>query len=329
MYVFGFNVPLVELLVLLSIIFIALMIYFGVLLQKLVRMSKEEVAELQELQDMAEDDKKIEEDLKGELEQLQGVEVKEEVGISKFETEMGVLEESTETLYLKRLIPDVYKLQNYILWALKKGIPIDQIKVNLADKGWKDQDLIEMVVQDMSSYVDYYKNQKGAKIPSLKIDKGALKRETELFKKERIKKEMESLDLPKEVVLEEKSAKKKPKKESTKKAAKKPSEKPSKKPSKKKTKKKDELTSVEQELKELEEDLAKAKVKTKKKSASKKPAKKKTSKKSSAKTKSSKKSSLKKKSKPTAKKRKGADDDQHSIIAIDGDEDFDLDVHLK
>ncbi|MBN1503110.1 hypothetical protein JW930_06195 [Candidatus Woesearchaeota archaeon] len=322
MFIFGINLPLPEILFLLALVYTFAIVYFAVHLKKLEKMTQEETKELEELEKIAQEEK-------SDIEAMMDTEKKEEMDITKFEKDIGELEEDTETLYLKKLVPDVYKLQNYVLWALKKGITPETIKQNLYSKGWKDKDLIDMVVADMSRYVKYYRDRKGhVELPEVKITAGSVKiLEPRKFEPQPIK---------------EKKPKKK--KSTTKKKA------------KKESKLKKEEISVEEEIQKLENELktkkpnavkskkkkASKKKPKKKKAAAKKPITKKTTKKSTRKTasksaaakkpgKKTKKSTTKKlgkkeqKSQPTGK----PGEKPKSVISVEGKKDFDIDIKIK
>ncbi|MBU0757105.1 MAG: hypothetical protein KKF44_03490 [Nanoarchaeota archaeon] len=161
----GINFPLPEFLLVLAVIFTAAIIYFGIHLKKLERLTTEEKDELMELEKMAQEEKE-------EIEKLSGFENMEKLDLLKFETDIEDLEVDTETIYLKKMVPDVYKLQNYVLWALNKGMGKQDIKKNLMQKEWKDAKLVEMVIDDMSKYSHYYKgvNPAISQVPDIKVE---------------------------------------------------------------------------------------------------------------------------------------------------------------
>jgi len=150
----GINFPLAEFLLVLAVIFTFAIIYFAHHLRKLEKLTHEEKDELLSLEKMAQEEK-------AEIDKMANFENAEKEDLLKFEAEIKELEEDTETIYLKKLVPDVYKLQNYVLFSLKKGIPPDEIKQTLLSKGWKDKKLVDMVINDMSKYVSYYRGAKG------------------------------------------------------------------------------------------------------------------------------------------------------------------------
>ena len=169
MFVFGVNFPLVEVFFILVLIFIVCLVLVLHHLQRLQRMTTEERTELEELEKLAQSEKK-------DIEQIKTFENMESVDLGKFEKDIVELEKETDVLYLKKLAPDLYKVQNYVLWGLQKGIPADTIKANLMKKGWKDNELIEMVIDDVLKYKGYYTSRKGeVKIPLIKIDEVILK----------------------------------------------------------------------------------------------------------------------------------------------------------
>ncbi|MEM4397930.1 MAG: hypothetical protein QW757_04900 [Candidatus Woesearchaeota archaeon] len=150
MYVFGLNLPLPEFFFILVIIFLVLLIIIVNQLQRLQRMTSEEQQELYQLEKLAEEEKK-------DLDEIRKFETEENSDLNKFEKEIEELEEDTETLYLKRLAPDLYKIMNYVVWAKNKGYSNEQIKQNLESKGWKDNKLVDMVINDITKYKGYYK----------------------------------------------------------------------------------------------------------------------------------------------------------------------------
>ncbi|MBN2422007.1 hypothetical protein JXB41_02170 [Candidatus Woesearchaeota archaeon] len=239
----GINFPLAEFLLVLAIIFTGAIIYFAHHLRKLEKLTSEEKTELVELEKMAQEEK-------SEIDKIAGVETIEQKDLKKFESEIEELEVDTETIYLKKLVPDVYRLQNYVLWALKKEIPVKEIKENLAQKGWKDKKLIDMIVEDMAKYVGYYKSSKGnVKLPVVRIEeKTQIIKPTKIINVEGTKKSS-------------KTTKPKKKKKSKKKSS-----------LKKSSLKKSSLGSVEKEIKQLESDLKKSEKKIKNKSKKKKAA---------------------------------------------------------
>ena len=165
MLVFGsINLPLPELFLILVMLFFVFLVMIVLQLQKLSKMTEEEQKELAELEKLAQEEKK-------DLEQIKSYEQMEKFDLSKFEQEIKELEEETDTLYLKKLAPDLYKLQNYTLWALKKGMTPSQIKENLLSKGWKDHKLMDMIITDTLKYQGYYKDKKGdVLVPEIKIE---------------------------------------------------------------------------------------------------------------------------------------------------------------
>ena len=207
---------------------------------------------------------KIAQDEKQDLDKISGYEKIVSQNLTRFEKEIMELEQETDTLYIKKLAPDLYKIQNYTLWALKKGLSIDQIKLNLMNKGWKDNELIQMVIDDTIKYTDYYHGKKGnVQIPSVKIEETTkIIKPVTVVTVNSIKGKETQKDTPKTVVKLETQKpivkpvvkKLKPKKES---AAKKTS-------SKKTKKSKDSLTDVETKLIKLKEDLTSEKKKGKK-----------------------------------------------------------------
>ena len=137
MITFGIiNLPLPEIFFILVITFFVFLVMIIIQLQKLKQMTADEQKELVELARLAQEEKK-------DLEQIKAYEAMESRDLTIFEKGIHDLEEDTDTLYLKKLAPDLYKLQNYTLWAIKKGLDPKQIKENLINKGWKDQNLIE------------------------------------------------------------------------------------------------------------------------------------------------------------------------------------------
>ncbi len=164
MIIFGLNLPLPELFLLLIIVFFVFLVMILAQLQKLQKMTAEERKEIEELETLVQEEKK-------DLEQLKAFEKMESYDLVKFEKELFELEEETDTIYLRKLAPNLFKLQNYVLWALKKGLSPKQIKENLLSKGWKDTKFIEMVIDDTLKYQGYYKNRKGkVESPSIKIE---------------------------------------------------------------------------------------------------------------------------------------------------------------
>ena len=248
----GINFPIASFLLLLSVIFTIAIIYFAIHLRKLEKLTSEETAELMNLEKMAQEEK-------AELDEIAGFETMEREDLTRFEEEIEELEVDTETIYLKRMVPDVYKLQNFVLLSLKKGLSPEFIKQKLMSKGWADSDLIDMIVEDMTKYLDYYKKVKKdgemPEIPKLIVEK---KFDSERpgrtdFKPERnlkFKKRDEEKETPKKPEVEKKKTE--PKKVKTKK------KKIKKKIKKKKIKKSKEdsaLSQVEKEIAALEKEL--------------------------------------------------------------------------
>ncbi|MBD3202692.1 hypothetical protein GF327_00225 [Candidatus Woesearchaeota archaeon] len=270
----GINFPIAEFLLFLSLVFSGAIIYFGYHLHKLEKLTSEEKNELAELEKIAQEEKEEIKEIenfeameKQDLEKLEigigeitAFETKEKEDFDKFEREMEELEVDAETLYLKKLVPDVYRIQNYVLWALKKGLSPKEIKENLAQKGWKDSKLIEMIIDDMAKYVTYYRKEKGnVALPIINIHE-----KTHIIKPIKYVKEKKEEN---DKIKDEKEKKKKKEK-------------------KKNKKKKSSLKSVDKKLKKLEEEIEKdEKEIEKKEKKSKKKSKKKPKKKSKKKTK--------------------------------------------
>lgn len=171
MLVFGsINLPLLELFLILVLLFFVFLVLIIFQLQRLQRMTSEEKEELNELERLAQEEKQ-------DIESIKAYETLESADIGKFEKGILELEEDTETLYLKKLAPDLYKIQNYVLWAMQKGHSPEQIKQDLLSKGWKDTKLMDMVMHDILRYKGYYKDNKGEvniKIPPIKEEKTAV-----------------------------------------------------------------------------------------------------------------------------------------------------------
>ena len=150
MLVFGsINLPLLELFLILVLLFFVFLVLIIFQLQRLQRMTSEEKEELNELERLAQEEKQ-------DIESIKAYETLESADIGKFEKGILELEEDTETLYLKKLAPDLYKIQNYVLWAMQKGHSPEQIKQDLLSKGWKDTKLMDMVMHDILRYKGYY-----------------------------------------------------------------------------------------------------------------------------------------------------------------------------
>jgi hypothetical protein len=272
-------------------------------------MTAEERIELEELEKLAQEEKK-------DLEQIKAFESLESTDLSRFEKEIAELEQETDTLYLKKLAPDLYKVQNYVLWALQKGLSPEQVKENLLKRGWKDKELIEMIIDDVLKYKGYYVEKKGkVLIPELKTEQP-----------ERIEEKVTTKLIEKQPVVVHKTiiTTKKPKEKKTKKTKAKASK------ITRKRKKKDGLTKVEKTLDKLEKDLEKEK-KTQEKSPKKKSKKTKTVKtKTSKKTvskKSTKKATIKKRSKKSAKTKKKKE--TIASVILHADKDVNVQVQYK
>jgi hypothetical protein len=171
MLVFGsINLPVMELLLILVLLFFIFLVLIIFQLHRLQRMTTEEKEELNELEKLAQEEK-------SDLDAIKAYENIESADIGKFEHEILELEEDTETLYLKKLAPDLYKIQNYVLWAMQKGHSPEQIKQELLSKGWKDTKLMDMVLHDILRYKGYYKDNKGqieVTVPQIKEEKTAV-----------------------------------------------------------------------------------------------------------------------------------------------------------
>jgi hypothetical protein len=164
MIIFGLNLPLPEILFIMVILFFGCLVLIFLQLQKLQKMTSDERHELEELEKMATQEQK-------DLTQIKSYESMQSLDIQKFEKDIGNLEEDTDTLYLRRLAPNVFKLQNYTLWAIKKGMKPEEIKANLLNKGWKDDKLVEMVVDDTLKYMGYFRDRKGkVDLPAVKVE---------------------------------------------------------------------------------------------------------------------------------------------------------------
>jgi len=319
MIIFGMNLPLPEILLLMVFGVLGSLVLILIQLTKLQKMTSEERNELEQLEKLALQEQK---DLQ-EIKQYEGMEA---MDLRKFEKEILTLEEDTNTLYLKRLAPNVYKLQNYTLWALKKGMSPTEIKEKLLHKGWKDNELVEMVIDDTLKYMRYFKD-KGGKvdIPTVNVEET-----TKIIKPvkvvhlpaEEIKKEVPGKKLKQDKPKLVKSESQKPKKTKSKKA-KKISKKLEKLPT-------DNLSDIEKELTKLEADLEmksdpakKVQKKTTKKSkkTSAKNPKKRAKKKTAATKKPAKKVKTTKKTTKKNKKAEGAS------VLLEADKD--IDVHVK
>lgn len=289
MITFGIlNLPLPEIFFILIIIFFVFLVMIIIQLQKLKQMTADEQKELIELSRLAQEEKK-------DLEQIKAYEQMESKDLTIFEKGIHDLEEDTDTLYLKKLAPDLYKLQNYTLWAIKKGLDPKQIKENLINKGWKDENLIEMVINDTLKYTGYYNDKKGdVSVPNIKIEET-----TKIIRPVKVVKVGSKKKVSNKKTVSRKKPKPKVKKTTAKKIAKK---KPvvKKKPKLEKT---DSFDDIEKELQKLETDLKKE-TKTEKKTV-KKPksaVKKGTGKKATKKQSSTKKATVVKTKKATVKK---------------------------
>jgi hypothetical protein len=213
MYILGFNLPLAEFMFFLVVVLFACLVIIIFHLRKLEQMTSEERAELQELEKMTLEEKDA-------IDKMSQFETEEQQDLTKFEADIKELE-GKDTMYMQKVIPDIYTLQNYTLWALKKGMSSDEIRSYLESKGWKDKDLVDMVIDDMSRYVKYYGDRKGdTGLPVVKIQET-----TRIIK-------------PTKIITREKIVDRKPRK------------------AKKAVKKSDKtLDTVEEELKKLEEDI--------------------------------------------------------------------------
>jgi len=157
MIIFGINLPLAEFFFLIIILLFVFLVMILMQLKKLQKMTSDERKELEELEKLAQQEKT---DISEIKDFEKGFEARQEVDLSKFESEILELEKSTDTMYIKNMAPDLYKIQNYTLWAIKKGLSVEQIKKNLLGKGWKDDKLIEMIIEDILKYTGYYKENK-------------------------------------------------------------------------------------------------------------------------------------------------------------------------
>ncbi|AJF61638.1 TPA: hypothetical protein HA239_03895 [Candidatus Woesearchaeota archaeon] len=247
MIIFGINVPLPEILALLIIMFAVFLYIILRNIQRVSTMSLQSRNELMELARMTEEERE-------EIDKISGYEKETAENISKFEKEILNLEQETDTLYIQKLAPDLYKIQNYTLWALKKGLSPEQIRQNLKNKGWKDNEIIQMIINDTLKYTSYYQTRKGkVEIPSIKIEET-----TRIIKPVKIvnvrdsaKKEEVKKAVPKPQPVKKEIAVRKEPAEKTTKAQKKPSRKKS----------KDSLGDVEKKLKRLEKDMSSEKKK--------------------------------------------------------------------
>ncbi|MBT6821816.1 hypothetical protein HOA56_05300 [archaeon] len=272
MYILGINIPLAEFLFVIVLLLLTALVVIIFHLRKLEEMTTEERAELKELEKITLEEKEA-------IEKISGFEAAERQDLTKFENDIKELEMDTETIYLKKMVPDVYKLQNYVLWALKKGMSTTEIKEKLLSKGWKDKKLIDMVIEDMSKYVKYYHIRGSVDVPAVTVQKT-----TNIINPTRIIEVKTESKKRKKPTKKKKSTKKKT---TTKK--------------KKSIKKKDsELDKVEAELKKLEKEIS-VSPKKPKKIVKKSSPKKKTV--STKKTTSAKKSTVVKKSAPAKKKK--------------------------
>ena len=298
MIIFGINLPLPELFLMLVAVFFIFLIMILVQLQRLKNMTSDEKKELEELEKLAQQEK-------SDLNEIKKYQAQESTDLARFEKELLELEADTDTLYLKKLAPDLFKIQNYTLWALKKGLNSKQIKENLTKKGWKDNPLIEMVIEDTLKYKGYYKGKKGnVNVPSVKIEET-----TRVIQPVKIVK-VETPSVPKIPV----------KKSSINKIQ------------VKKIKPSDDFTKIEKELKELEKNLVKEK-KTSKRTTG-KTSKKKVSKpnKSKTKKKATKKNSAKtskKKAKTSIKKKTVGKSSNEGSVIVEAKKGTDVRVKYK
>lgn len=251
MIIFGMNLPLPELFFLLVVLFFIFLLMILFQLQRLQRMTTEEKDELAELEKLAQDEK-------ADLEQIKSHESVQLVDLGKFEKEIMDLEEDTETLYLKKLAPELYKVQNYVLWALEKGQSPEQIRTSLLSKGWKDTKMVDMVITDMLKYKGYYvENKPKAVIPEIKEPAKIVEKESPKVPEQPIIIRHKTSVIKTKTVNTKKTTKRS---KSKSKALKKPKVKKTKpaKTAKQKNQKKgsDDFSDVEKELTRLEKNLA-------------------------------------------------------------------------
>ncbi|MFH2021227.1 MAG: hypothetical protein ABIJ34_07445 [archaeon] len=150
MLIFGINLPLPELFLVLVLVFLFFLVMILMQLQKLQKLTVEEQKDLEELE-------RMEHDQMSDIDEIKRFEEKEAGNLLEFQKGIADLEEDTDTIYLKRLAPDLYKIQNYTLWALSKNMAPSQIKQNLLSRGWKDNKMIAMIIEDTLKYTGHIK----------------------------------------------------------------------------------------------------------------------------------------------------------------------------
>jgi hypothetical protein len=150
MLIFGVNFPLPEIFLILVVLFFFFLIIILLEIQKLQKMTVEERKELEELGRISHEQNK-------DINEMMDFERKQSADLAKFERAIMELEEDTDTIYLKRLAPDLYKIQNYTLWGISKGMSPMQIKQNLMSRGWRNSKLVDMIIEDTIKYTGHIK----------------------------------------------------------------------------------------------------------------------------------------------------------------------------
>ncbi len=150
MLIFGVNFPLPEIFLILVVLFFFFLVIILLEIQKLQKMSVEEVKAIGELEKISHEQNK-------DINEMMDFERKQSADLAKFERAIMELEEDTDTIYLKRLAPDLYKIQNYTLWGLSKGMSPMQIKQNLLSRGWRNSKLVDMIIEDTIKYTGHIK----------------------------------------------------------------------------------------------------------------------------------------------------------------------------
>lgn len=133
-YVFGINLPVMEILFLAMLLFIIGIIF--VIIQMKNLKSHIKVLESTTLE-------------------IKRAEEEEMQKIKRFEMDISKLESEEAELFITKVIPTISKLENYVVSQMLEGVPAEKIKDDIVKRGIKEQ-LANKVINSVVFYLDFY-----------------------------------------------------------------------------------------------------------------------------------------------------------------------------
>lgn len=144
MYVFGIDLPVPEILLVMVIIFIIALIFIFIQMRNItyhIGVLEKTTFQIKQYEDQEQDE------------------------VRRLETDMAKLESDEAQMFVTKIVPTVSKLENYVTVELMKGRDPDDIKDAIVKKGISDE-LATRVISSMTYYLDFFH-----KLPDKKWDK--------------------------------------------------------------------------------------------------------------------------------------------------------------